>query len=122
MACTRSQELCVGSAVVSQPTGSVDTCLYTQLLSSHYYDVYLGVCVDILCSVHSVMLHIPTHLFPFPLSLPLSTGHRCHTFGIGGEVCVELVTGIAAATGGQCVLISPEERLQTKVCETHTHF
>jgi hypothetical protein len=42
---------------------------------------------------------------------------RCHTFGIGGEVCVELVTGIAAASGGQCVLISPEERLQTKVME-----
>ena len=41
--------------------------------------------------------------------------YRCHTFGIGGEVCVELVTGIAAASGGQCVLLSPTERLQTKV-------
>lgn len=40
---------------------------------------------------------------------------RCHTFGIGGEVCRELVTGIAAASGGQCVLLSPGQRLQTKV-------
>lgn len=30
-------------------------------------------------------------------------------------MCVELVTGIAAASGGQCVLLSPTERLQTKV-------
>ena len=58
-------------------------------------------------------------LFPFlppqflPPPLPVT---RCHTFGIGGEVCVELVTGIAAASGGQCVLLSPGERLQTKVC------
>ena len=29
---------------------------------------------------------------------------------------MELVTGIAAASGGQCVLVSSEERLQTKVC------
>ena len=47
-------------------------------------------------------------------SLPLFLG-RCHTFGIGGEVCRELVTGIAAASGGQCVLLSPAQRLQTKV-------
>ena len=30
-------------------------------------------------------------------------------------MCVELVTGIAAASGGQCVLLSPTQRLQTKV-------
>lgn len=41
---------------------------------------------------------------------------RCHTFGIGPEVCVELVTGIAAASGGRCVLLAEGERLQTKVC------
>ena len=41
---------------------------------------------------------------------------RCHTFGIGPEVCVELVTGIAAASGGRCVLLTEGERLQTKVC------
>ena len=41
--------------------------------------------------------------------------HRCHTFGLGSEVCVELVTGIAAASGGQCVLLSEGQRLQTKV-------
>ena len=35
-------------------------------------------------------------------------------------MCVELVTGIAAASGGQCVLLSPEERLQTKVCGSYT--
>ena len=35
-------------------------------------------------------------------------------------MCVELVTGIAAASGGQCVLVSPEQRLQTKVY-THMH-
>ena len=40
---------------------------------------------------------------------------RCHTFGLGSEVCVELVTGIAAASGGQCVLLSEGQRLQTKV-------
>ena len=28
---------------------------------------------------------------------------------------MELVSGIAAASGGQCVLLSPTERLQTKV-------
>ena len=41
---------------------------------------------------------------------------RCHTFGIGPEVCVELVTGIAAASGGRCVLLAEGGRLQTKVC------
>ena len=41
--------------------------------------------------------------------------HRCHTFGIGLDVCVELVTGIAAISGGACVLLAKEERLQTKV-------
>ena len=42
---------------------------------------------------------------------------RCHTFGLGPEVCVELVTGIAAASGGHCVLLSEGQRLQTKVME-----
>ena len=40
---------------------------------------------------------------------------RCHTFGIGSEVCIELVTGIAAISGGKCVLLKEGERLQTKV-------
>ena len=40
---------------------------------------------------------------------------RCHTFGIGSEVCVELVTGIAAFSCGKCVLLKEGERLQTKV-------
>ncbi len=40
---------------------------------------------------------------------------RCHTFGIGPDVCTELVTGIAAASGGRCVLLRNTERLQTKV-------
>ena len=40
---------------------------------------------------------------------------RCHTFGIGSEVCVELVTGIAALSSGKCVLLKEGERLQTKV-------
>lgn len=40
---------------------------------------------------------------------------RCHTFGIGSEVCVELVTGIAALSCGKCVLLKEGERLQTKV-------
>jgi len=40
---------------------------------------------------------------------------RCHTFGIGPEVCTELVTGIAAVSGGRCVLLREGERLQTKV-------
>ena len=51
------------------------------------------------------------------MAFPLS---RCHTFGIGSEVCVELVTGIAAASGGRCVLLADGERLQTKVCADHT--
>lgn len=29
---------------------------------------------------------------------------------------MELVNGIAAASGGQCVLLAEGERLQTKVC------
>ena len=41
--------------------------------------------------------------------------YRCHTFGIGPEVCTELVTGIAAVSGGRCVLLREAERLQTKV-------
>jgi len=32
---------------------------------------------------------------------------------------VELVTGIAAASGGRCVLLADGERLQTKVCADH---
>ena len=40
---------------------------------------------------------------------------RCHTFGIGPEVCVELVTDIAALSCGKCVLLKEGERLQTKV-------
>ena len=40
---------------------------------------------------------------------------RCHTFGMGSEVCLELVTGIAASSGGRCVLLADGERLQTKV-------
>ena len=37
-------------------------------------------------------------------------------------MCVELVTGIAAASGGQCVLLSPTDRLQTKVGAVVTHW
>ena len=40
---------------------------------------------------------------------------RCHTFGIGSEVCIELVTGIAAISGGRCVLLKEGERLQSNV-------
>ena len=40
---------------------------------------------------------------------------RCHTFGIGSDVCLELVTGVAAISGGRCILLKEGERLQTKV-------
>ena len=43
--------------------------------------------------------------------------YRCHTFGIGSDVCLELVTGIASASGGACVVLKEGERLQTKVSE-----
>ncbi len=62
---------------------------------------------------YSSLLFAVSSFFPStypPLSL------RCHTFGIGPEVCVELVKGIAVESGGQCVLLEDGERLQTKVC------
>ena len=54
--------------------------------------------------------------FTVTYTLHYTTLHcRCHTFGIGPEVCVELVTGIAALSCGKCVLLKEGERLQTKV-------
>ena len=103
----------------------------------YYPPTLLSITVLSCVTVPSSFLPLPLSLYPslppspfpslppspFPsLSLPLpppsslfTATCRCHTFGIGGEVCVELVTGIAAASGGRCVLLSPAERLQTKV-------
>ena len=41
--------------------------------------------------------------------------HRFHSFGLGQEVCPELIFGIAAATGGSSVIVQRGERLQAHV-------
>ena len=47
---------------------------------------------------------------------------RFHTFGIGSEVCIELVMGIATISGGRCVLLKEGERLQSKVSVLSWNF
>ena len=74
----------------------------------------IGTCVVFIHTITHFSFIILSSLPPTFSSPPPLT--RCHTFGIGPEVCVELVNGIAAASGGQCVLLAEGERLQTKVC------
>ena len=41
---------------------------------------------------------------------------RCHTFGVGPDICQSLIAGIAEAGQGRCVLVQEGDRLQAKVC------
>ena len=63
-------------------------------------------------SIHCHMCLV--FLYPHCFSLTLSLC-RCHTFGIGANICRGLVTSIAEAGGGRSVILQEGDRLQTKV-------
>lgn len=43
------------------------------------------------------------------------TPHRCSTIGVGAAVAVDLVQGLAEATGGLCTLVHPNENMAEQI-------
>jgi Ca-activated chloride channel homolog len=43
------------------------------------------------------------------------TPHRCSTIGVGAAVAVDLVQGLADATGGLCTLVHPNENMAEQI-------
>ena len=72
---------------------------------------FLGIVVVF---VHVCMLVVCLLLCWLLLLLPYSPW-RFHTFALGPDICSELMAELAAMTGGHCLVIEEEDRLQSKV-------
>ena len=79
----------------------------------HYVAILFLILV--LTGVHARIKEVSEQSQLIPCNTFILVYCRCHTFGIGSEVCIELVTGIATISGGKCVLLKEGERLQAKV-------